>query len=267
MDNYVMYLQASNGSPIKTLTETLKEVITDTNIHFDKDGFTTSNMDPDKKVHYVTLKIYNDKFEKYYCSEPISIGVDMIFLSKLLKVIKNGDSIVMYILHNNRGILYIEISNTEKNSVNTIAYGLSDIDIEHFELPEIKYDIDVIISCHDFQTYCKNLSIIDDELTIYIKNNAIIFSVRDNTNGTSQTIKIEEDVKNALKIKTNNNYDKEVKIGSYSLSKLNLFNKSTSLCQHIKLSLSENTPLKIVYSVSSLGYISFYLTTFVRYDT
>ena len=35
---YLMYLSTAQSSPIKTLTESLKEVLTDININFDKNG-------------------------------------------------------------------------------------------------------------------------------------------------------------------------------------------------------------------------------------
>src|SRR5579872_4306437 len=93
-DKYLMYFMTAQASPMKTLTEALKEVLTDINIRFDEDGFEVINMDP-SQVSFVALKLVGEKFEEYHCPNPLVIGVQMMSLYKLLKTIGNNDTLSM----------------------------------------------------------------------------------------------------------------------------------------------------------------------------
>ena len=55
-DKYLMYLNTVQGTAIKTLTEALKEVLTDINIHFNNEGLQIMNMDP-VQISFVSLHL------------------------------------------------------------------------------------------------------------------------------------------------------------------------------------------------------------------
>jgi hypothetical protein len=55
-DKYLMYFMTAQASSMKTLTEALKEVLTDINIRFDEEGFEVINMDP-SQISFVALKL------------------------------------------------------------------------------------------------------------------------------------------------------------------------------------------------------------------
>ena len=95
-DKYLMYFMTAQASSMKTLTEALKEVLTDINIRFDEDGFEVINMDP-SQISFVALKLIGKKFEEYHISEE-----DLLEISKGT-ITENG------VRKNiNVGILYIE---------------------------------------------------------------------------------------------------------------------------------------------------------------
>jgi DNA polymerase III sliding clamp (beta) subunit (PCNA family) len=82
-ENYLMYLITAQGTAIKILTESLKEVLTDINIHFGPSGLKVMNMDPNS-ISFVSLKLISTEFEDYYCPENQLAGVNMMSLYKLL---------------------------------------------------------------------------------------------------------------------------------------------------------------------------------------
>ena len=114
-EKYLMYLNTVQGTAIKTLTEALKEVLTDINIHFNRDGLQIMNMDPGQ-VSFVSLKLYADKFEEFYCPSPIYKGVNMMALHKLLKTIGNNDTVSLYITKKDPDKLNISIQNKKKKN-------------------------------------------------------------------------------------------------------------------------------------------------------
>jgi len=160
-DEYIMYLNTVQGTAIKTLTEALKEVLTDINIKFDKDGFTVINMDPGQ-ISFVSLKLHAEKFEEYYCPKLQSFGVNMLALHKLLKTIGNNDTLSLYVTKQNPDKLGICIQNKKKRINNNITYNIIDVDIIEIDIPEIDFDAHVTMPCSDFQKYCRELSTISN---------------------------------------------------------------------------------------------------------
>ncbi len=92
-ENYLMRLTTVQGTAIKILTESLKEVLTDVNIHFTPAGLKVINMDPNQ-ISFVSLKLDSSKFQEFYCPENQLAGVNMMSLHKLLKTIGNNVKLI-----------------------------------------------------------------------------------------------------------------------------------------------------------------------------
>lgn len=256
-EKYLMYFNTVQGTPIKTLTEALKEVLTDINIHFNSDGFEVMNMDPGQ-ISFVALKLNGEKFEEYYCPKSLLIGVNMTSLHKLLKTIGNNDTLTMYVTKEEPDKLGIIIQNKKKRIDNKIKYNLLDVDLVEIVIPEVDYDAHVTMPCSDFQKYCRELATISNFVTIGISPDKIFSMMVDGSIG-SQTLEIEESEDSNVVIDVNENIDNDMDIGRYSLKFLNLFCKSSTLCNTIQLYMKAEFPIIIVYSVASLGTVKFCL--------
>ena len=260
-DNYLMYFSTVQGTAIKILTESLKEVLTDINIHFSSTGLKVMNMDPGQ-ISFVSLKLDAEQFQEYYCPENVMAGVNMMSIHKLLKTIGNSDTISMYITKDRPDKLGINIQNKKKRINNNIIYNLMDVDLIDIAIPNIKYDVQITMTCGDFQKYCRELANFSNFVNFEVTNNKI-FKMKINGKSASQTVNIEEADDNNVIIELNKNMftaDKTtVVIGKFSLKFLNLFCKSSTLCQTIKLYMKPEFPIIIVYSVASLGQVSYCL--------
>ena len=80
------------SSAIRILFESLKDVLTDVNIHANSQGIKIMSMDGSKSA-IVHVKLLASQFEKFECSNPVVMGVNMLSLFKILKSIKNNDVI------------------------------------------------------------------------------------------------------------------------------------------------------------------------------
>ncbi len=256
-DKYLMYFNTVQGTPIKTLTEALKEVLTDINIHFKSEGFEVVNVDPGH-ISFVALKLYGDKFEEYYCPKPLMIGINMTSLHKLLKTIGNNDTLTMYVAKEDPGKLGIVIQNKKKRTYNKINYNLKDVDQVDIDIPEVNFDAQVTMPCSDFQKYCRELANVSDYVTIGISPDKIFSMTVDGSIG-SQSLDIEESEDSNVVIDVNEIIDEHINIGTYSLKFLNLFCKSSTLCNTIQLYMKAEFPIIIIYSVASLGIVKFCL--------
>lgn len=256
-DKYLMYFNTVQGTPMKTLTEALKEVLTDINIHFNSEGFEVINMDPGQ-ISFVALKLIGEKFEEYHCPNPLLIGVNMLSLHKLLKTIGNNDTLTMYVTKEDPDKLGIIIQNKKKRIFNRITYNLVDVDLVEIDIPEVDYDAQVTMPCSDFQKYCRELVTISNFVTIGISSDKV-FSMMVDGKFASQSLDIEESEDSNIVIDINENIEDDVDIGTFSLKFLNLFCKSSTLCNTIQLYMKAEFPIIIVYSVASLGTVRFCL--------
>jgi proliferating cell nuclear antigen len=256
-DKYAMYFSTVQGAPIKTLTEALKEVLQDTNIHFNNEGIEIVNVDPDN-IAFVSLKLIGSRFEEYHCPSPLMVGVNMAALHKLLKTIGNNDTLTMYVLKEDKDRLGIVIQNEKRRMNNTIIYNLKDIDESEIDIPDVQFDTHVTMPCSDFQKYCRELASIAELVTIRISPEKV-FSMIVNGKMASQTLDMEESNDSNVVIDINENIDEDANIGTFSLKFLNLFCKSSTLCNTIQLYMTVNDPIIIVYSVASLGTVKFCL--------
>jgi proliferating cell nuclear antigen len=256
-EKYLMYFNTVQGTPIKTLTEALKEVLTDINIHFNSDGFEVMNMDPGQ-ISFVALKLHGEKFEEYYCPKPLLIGVNMTSIHKLLKTIGNNDTLTMYVTKEKPDKMGIVIQNKKKRINNRIEYNLKDVDQLEIDIPEVDYDAQVTMPCSDFQKYCRELANVSDFVTIGVSPDKIFSMMVEGSIG-SQTLDIEESEDSNVVIDVNDNIDDDIDIGTFSLKFLNLFCKSSTLCNTIQLYMKAEFPIIIVYSVASLGTVRFCL--------
>lgn len=256
-DKYLMYFMTAQASPMKTLTESLKEVLTDVNIRFNDKGFEIINMDP-SQISFIALKLLGEKFEEYYCPNPLVIGVQMMSLHKLLKTIGNNDTLAMYVTKENPDKLGIVIHNKKKRVCNKIIYNLKDVDEVVIDIPEVDYDAHITIPCSEFQKYCRELANISNFVKINVSSNKTMSMLVEGSIG-SQTLDIEESDDSNVVINIDDSIDDEIEIGTYSLKFLNLFCKSSTLCNTIQLYVKPEYPIVLIYSVASLGTVKFCL--------
>lgn len=256
-DKYKMYFNTVQGTSVKTLAEALKEVLQDINIHFNSDGVEIVNVDP-KHISFVSLKLHAKKFEDYYCPNPLTVGINMLTLHKLLKTIGNNDILIMFVTKDNPDKLGITIHNKKKRINNEITYNLKDIDDIEIDIPKIDFAAQITIPCSDFQKYCRELATVSDYVQLKI-NQDKIFTMTVNGKFASQTLDIQESEDSNIIINIDKTIDGPVDIGTFDLKFLNLFCKSSTLCSTIQLKMTPTFPIFIEYAVASLGTVNFCL--------
>jgi len=252
MSHILMDFHTVQGTTIKSLFESMKEILNDVNLRFDKSGLKVTAMDGNKCA-CVHIKLDASKFEKYYCfRDDVVAGVNMVSLYKLIKTIGGKDTVNMTIYKKTPYELNINFHNDQKNTETRSVLKLLDINEDIYSIPDVEFDSQINMPSVDFQKYCRDLSIISEVLTIKSSNKTLELIA--DGDFAKQHISIQQTC-NGM------NISKSTKVveGKYSIKYLNLFTKSTNLSNIVELYLMTGYPLIMLYYVGNLGKLQYCL--------
>lgn len=242
-----MYLKTIQASALKTCFEVLKDILNDININFTKDGVNITALD-NAKVALINMNLHASKFEEYECQEPITAGVNISNLFKILKIITSND--ILSISVADKEFMNIVIENDTKNSKSVFELSLLWINDDTLEIPEIVPDCTTILPSVDFQRICRDMSNIGDYVNISRKKNILEIACKGDFANQVTSIDTEQD-------------DFGGSIGNkYSLKFINMFTKATNMCSNMKIQQkapTERMPVNFVYDVANLGSVEFFL--------
>jgi len=248
--NNIIEIKTVQSSAIKILVEALKEILTDANIIFDKNGIKLIAMDSTHTV-LIHMKLESDKFESYHCEKKITAGINMLNLFKLIKTMNNTDTLSIYINKDDTNKLGLRINNQEKNTHTIYKLNLLDIADEEIQIPPAEFETELTLPSSDFQKLIRDMVNIGETVEIQSIGN----SLKLECNGDfANQITILGETQNGLQYKSNLSPELTVQ-GIFSLKYLTLFTKCTNLCNNIQLYIKNDYPLIIQYTIASLGII------------
>tara|TARA_B100000123_G_C25740338_1_gene433596 strand:- start:1542 stop:2351 length:810 start_codon:yes stop_codon:yes gene_type:complete len=250
----IMMLKTVQIAPFRTLMVALKDILSETNITFQKDGIKIVNMDKSQTI-LVHLHLHADNFEYYRCDkEKIIVGVNMFHLFKLINTIDNDETLSMYIENQDfhDGIvenLNLKFENKNIKQCKIQQLKLIEPDQEELAIPNVTFSSIINLPSTDFQKIIRDLNNVSDKLEIKSIKNQLIFKC-EGPFANVEIVRSESDG-NMDFIQKNNS----VIQGVFSLKNLNYFIKCTNLCNQIEMYLGNDLPLIIKYNVASLGEI------------
>lgn len=244
---------------IRSLIEALKEILTDVNIECDSTGMRIVAMDV-AHIALVHMKLDAKNFEEYYCPQPITNGVSMIRLYKILKILAPGDTLTFY-----REIDKGDASNAsnelriiiDSNKKYKFKLKLMDFVTDKVSIPPITFPSHLRMPSNEFQKLCRDMSQLADKVEIISSGNELRFLI-ENQWVEQETIISEDKNDSGLSYISNMNPD-EVIQGVFSLKYLVIFSKCTGMCPNIEIYLKNGKPLIIRYAVANLGEVKFCL--------
>ena len=241
-----MKLKTVQANSFKATFEVLKDVLNDVNVYFDSYGVKMVTLDT-ARAALVDLELHADNFEEYSCPEPITLGLNISNMFKLLKTITNNDTLTIDVKDGD--FLNILIENPTKKTNTKFQLKLLDIDEDRIEVPDVPVSTTTIMPSIDFQRICRDMNNLATELTIVRTDNRFVFSCEGDF--ANQETVIECNEKTSVEC-----------TGTYSLKYLNIFTKATGMCSNVELMQeAENRFLILQYNVANLGELKFYLAT------
>jgi len=207
-----------------SLISVLSNAVDEALFEFKEDGFQVRALDP-SRVMFIKVTIPPDSFEEYNTNNE-EIGVNLQFLSKVLKRAKKKDKIIFEF---NDNMLKITL---EGGSRRTFKTGVIDVQSEDIDLPELEYTAHAIVDGKELFEAIKDVSLVSDAVRISVENEELKISGSGSTSDVNITIDTAvegEDVKS-----------------SYGISYLMDIMKSLKNGE-VTLHFGENMPIQIEY--------------------
>tara|TARA_B110000879_G_C11172672_1_gene514378 strand:+ start:378 stop:1232 length:855 start_codon:yes stop_codon:yes gene_type:complete len=276
----IFRLQTTQGASVKQLIECLAPLLTDVNFTFTPKHITktTTSESEEQSSHskiggviikeinkqstiLVHCKLDADKFDTYeynYHKKELQIGISLSYLVKALKCMNNFDTMTWEINDDNLNELCIIFETKTKDRIENKKFRLNlmDIDNENLEIEPVNFSYLVIMPSHDFQKYCKDMSLATDKLELICNKDKLTFKGK----GDLGSVEFEtQESLGGLQIQMTSEENIIVQ-GIYDLKYLSIFTKCTNLCNNVNMYLKNDYPLVIEYSVAALGKIKLVLS-------
>jgi len=249
------------GVVLKKIIEAIKELVSTVNIDVSSTGLSIQAMDS-SHVALVALNLKESGFQNYRALKAMTLGLNIQNLSKIMKCAGNDDIITLKAEEDPSNITFV-FENSKSDKVSEFNLNLLTIDSEQLSIPETEYSSIVTMNSAEFTRICREMSQINETVTIETSKESIKFSVTGEIGGGNITI--QGNASEKKEEQTILEVDEPVSL-SFALRYLNLFNKASNLSTQVRLSMSADTPLVVEYVMETLGSLRFYLAPKITED-
>ncbi len=258
----MLLVRSIQAKVFSSLNEALKDILYEANFRFDSSGISIKAIN---KSHsqFVHLELQADKFETFYCKAPLTLGIDLLQMHKLLHGITTDDTLVLSMSENNTTILKIQILNEHTQVTKEYDLKLLDIDDQQSITNKIPYNNElpqfiIGLGTTRFKSICKELLSIGTMVEIICTNLELRFQCKGLGAKGSQIVSLAENNPHIYKRQSCN----DIIQGMFSLKTLCQFTKFTSLGGTLELCLTNDKPISLRYTCADLGFITLFLAPF-----
>lgn len=237
----LMMMRTLQSGQWRTLSDSLKDVISETQVTFDADGLKLVALD----ASHVALIHLQATAEFYYCKQEITIGLNLTQLYRMLRSLTTGGFLIEFLLtSDDPDYLRITISNSDKRVKTTHRLRLLNLADEQISIPSTTFNRVLSIPSTDFQRYIKELAGINKHIKITSTSEKLILSAEGLTGPSS--IEIEATASGMhFQHRELNEDDNSVVEGIYLSRFLERF--SRPLDSNVQLFLKKDYPLVLRY--------------------
>lgn len=260
-----VFLKTTVVGKFKTVFDTMKDLITDVNLHFNGDGeedagAVISEFDNSKLalVYFFMDKREVDKSGFYKCSKPCYAGINLPSFYKRLKVVKEHDTMTMEMTPERPDVLTLYVDNNEKKKHGNFGIKLMDIDQTYLEIPDESFVRTLSLDSTEFQQLCRDINTVDPEIVRITVSHSKFTMVGVGDDGDSAEFSLAA-LHDAGDVGAD---DDRVVSNRYPLKFLMQFAKAAKLSQLVRIRTKDNFPIMLDYQIPSLGLLRFCLSPF-----
>ncbi|KOS14864.1 proliferating cell nuclear antigen [Malassezia pachydermatis] len=275
----------------KRVLDAIKDLVEHANFDCNEEGIRLQAMDS-SHVALSAVELRADGFEEYRCDRPMSIGMAITSLTKVLRSANNNDILNMR-KADNADSLHLVFEGTSSDRIGEFDLKLMDIDTEHLGIPDTEYDAVVKLSSNEFARICRDLSNIGESVKITITKEGVTFSTEGEIGEARMTLKQgsgsaarlddDDDEADPLDDEDSDRFSKKRKTGAgsssaagagavvpveiqlekavaltFSVQYLVNFTKAAPLASAVTLHMADKVPLLVEFAFEN-GHVRYYL--------
>ncbi|KAL3523935.1 hypothetical protein ACH5RR_016769 [Cinchona calisaya] len=248
-------LRLVQGSLLKKVLESIKDLVNDANFDCSSTGFSLQAMDS-SHVALVALLLRSEGFEHYRCDRNLTMGMNLGNMAKMLKCAGNDDIITIKADDGTDTVTFM-FESPSQDKISDFEMKLMAIDSEHLGIPEAEYEAIIRMPSAEFARICKDLSSIGDTVVISVTKEGVKFSTRGDI-GAANIVCRQNATVDKPEEATIIEMQEPVTL-TFALRYMNSFTKATPLAEQVTISMSSELPVVVEYKVAEMGYIRFYL--------
>ena len=230
-----MLVKLDNPKIFSDAISIISELVTEVKIKVDKQGLSIVAIDP-ANVALVAFNIPSSSFSQFEASEEV-LGVSLDSLKSVLKRCSPGSNLVMQTEDNS---LKIEIHDKIKR---VFSLALINIETEDKAVPNLEFSCKLEIPSQDFLEAVEDCAIVADSCSLAVKEQRFIMEAKGLNSARNEFSQDEVKIEGT---------DAKAK---YSLEYLQKFTKACKLTEKMRISLSEDYPLRLEFSTPQIALV------------
>jgi len=240
---------------LKKVVDAIKDLCKDVNFDCSEKGLQVQSMDS-SHVALVSLLLRESAFADYKCERPMSLGMNVESLSKILKMCGASDS--MKLKWQTGGDTVNFQCEGSDDRIADFDLKLMQIESEHMEIPEQHYKVVAKLPSSEFQRICRDLREFGETMHVKASKEGITFSVQGDVGNGNVMLKPRETEKPEDRVSLTVH---EPVSATFALRYLVNFSKAAPLCGSVELGLGPDAPLLVKYDLEKTdnGHMQFYL--------
>lgn len=258
-------------APFQHLVAAAKELVAEAAVECNANGWFFSAMDS-SHVCLCRFRLAPSLFAVYTCEEPMTIGLNLVLLDKLLRCAQPDDVLSLEVTTDNTNVLVLTfhpdgVSNSAPPRKTQFEMNLMDILADELGVPDTEtHHARVEMPSAQLQHICKDLRIVGDTCTIRCSGRTVGMGVEGNVGkglcvlegrGTAEAeaeateADADADDTDAVDVTTT-----APVCQTFALRYLLLFTKFAPLAPRVHLSLTQDGPLMVHYAVGGAADMS-----------
>lgn len=206
------------------------------------------------KTVMIYIKLDIREFSVFKCKKKHEIGIDLHTFFKLIKSVDKGDTLTLYFDDDNKQFLGLTTHNAEKNFTQHDKIKIMDLNRSFAKRPSVqRYDMSVTMPASDFHKLCRDMSNLSSKMEMTCTQTSIKFACEGDCVVREKIYYTAGIDKKNINIKPTSDSSPTILQGVYELSDLVLFNKCSSLCGDVEISMKNNNPLILKYIIGTVG--------------
>ncbi|CAG5111607.1 Oidioi.mRNA.OKI2018_I69.chr2.g5896.t1.cds [Oikopleura dioica] len=245
---------------LKRIVDAVLVLVPHVYVEISLSGISVQTMDS-AQICLIQVVLRSDSFVGFRIDNPMTLGVNFDYLSKILKCAKASE-VVSLACPGIDGKLSITLKDEATTACTEFECPLIYIDSEQIAIENQEFTCSISMPAQEFHRICNDFQNIGEIMTIKISPSKVELRAKGMYGTVSKTLSTSAQssgMPHSIDISTSETIEQ-----SFSLRYLCMFIKATCLSSRVNLQLGDGTPLIVTYEVQNVGSIKYFLASQVR---